>query len=233
MCLCCRFDSHLPRSLPPRPQEWDGLLRVCFVRKNKTLNACFNSKSVLQLLERNYRVLCAASTPPKVRPTRKRSHALGLLHCSCRRLLTHRRCSCLLPRPRPFQPTLTSRRLCLALWRRRVTTRSERGTWTRTIFLRTWRMAAARAEGPRSVLPALMLVQRFMPRHPFPPPQPAPGIQRKGHPLSIAAVGQLRQCLRLAFLLQTQLTAALAINALPPLHYARHQGTLHCILYVV
>jgi 18S rRNA (adenine1779-N6/adenine1780-N6)-dimethyltransferase len=39
---------------------------VCFVRKNKTLGACFNSKSVLQLLERNYRVLCAASTPPKV-----------------------------------------------------------------------------------------------------------------------------------------------------------------------
>ena len=40
--------------------EWDGLLRVCFVRKNKTLRASFlGTKEVLSILERNYRTWCA------------------------------------------------------------------------------------------------------------------------------------------------------------------------------
>lgn len=41
-------------------EEWDGMLRVCFVRKNKTLRASWlGSKEVLAMCERNYRVWCA------------------------------------------------------------------------------------------------------------------------------------------------------------------------------
>lgn len=43
----------------PRPnikfEEWDGLLRVCFLRKNKTIAAGFKTSSVLDALEKNYR----------------------------------------------------------------------------------------------------------------------------------------------------------------------------------
>ncbi|KAM0432415.1 hypothetical protein ACHAPT_004959 [Fusarium lateritium] len=40
--------------------EWDGLLRVCFVRKNKTLRASWlGTKEVLSMVERNYRTWCA------------------------------------------------------------------------------------------------------------------------------------------------------------------------------
>lgn len=40
--------------------EWDGLLRVCFVRKNKTLRASWlGTKEVLTMVERNYRTWCA------------------------------------------------------------------------------------------------------------------------------------------------------------------------------
>lgn len=58
-------ESSVVRLVPknPRPQisyeEWDGLLRVCFVRKNKTLRASFlGTTSVVDLLENNYRTWC-------------------------------------------------------------------------------------------------------------------------------------------------------------------------------
>ncbi|EDQ87015.1 uncharacterized protein MONBRDRAFT_27741 [Monosiga brevicollis MX1] len=56
-----------PRNPPPPVdfEEWDGLLRIAFIRKNKTLAACFHSKSVLKLLESNYRIFCAAAQPPR------------------------------------------------------------------------------------------------------------------------------------------------------------------------
>lgn len=38
--------------------EWDGLLRICFNRKNKTLSALFRKKKVLKLLETNYIAFC-------------------------------------------------------------------------------------------------------------------------------------------------------------------------------
>ncbi|KAJ8334635.1 hypothetical protein SKAU_G00402740 [Synaphobranchus kaupii] len=47
---------------PPPPvnfQEWDGLVRIAFIRKNKTLNAAFKSTAVEQLLEKNYRIHCS------------------------------------------------------------------------------------------------------------------------------------------------------------------------------
>lgn len=40
--------------------EWDGMLRICFVRKNRTMRASWlGTKEVLGLIERNYRVWCA------------------------------------------------------------------------------------------------------------------------------------------------------------------------------
>ncbi|EDO44370.1 predicted protein [Nematostella vectensis] len=47
---------------PPPPvnfKEWDGLVRIAFVRKNKTLSACFNSRPVLEVLEKNYKIHCS------------------------------------------------------------------------------------------------------------------------------------------------------------------------------
>ncbi|XP_078405260.1 dimethyladenosine transferase [Cetorhinus maximus] len=47
---------------PPPPvnfQEWDGLVRIAFVRKNKTLAAAFKSIAVERLLEKNYRIHCS------------------------------------------------------------------------------------------------------------------------------------------------------------------------------
>ncbi len=47
----------------PRPQisyeEWDGLLRIVFVRRNRTMQASFGSKAVLGMIENNYRTWCA------------------------------------------------------------------------------------------------------------------------------------------------------------------------------
>lgn len=61
-----QVESNVVRIVPknPRPQisyeEWDGLLRVCFVRKNKTLRASFiGATSVMEMLESNYRTWCA------------------------------------------------------------------------------------------------------------------------------------------------------------------------------
>ncbi|KJE97997.1 dimethyladenosine transferase [Capsaspora owczarzaki ATCC 30864] len=50
-----------PRNPPPpiNFQEWDGLVRITFVRKNKTLHAAFMSSAVLEMLDRNYRTFCA------------------------------------------------------------------------------------------------------------------------------------------------------------------------------
>lgn len=47
---------------PPPPvnfKEWDGLVRIAFVRKNKTLNACFSSRAVTEMLEKNYKIHCS------------------------------------------------------------------------------------------------------------------------------------------------------------------------------
>jgi len=38
-------------------KEWDGLLRLCFVRKNKTLGSIFKQKKVVKLLFDNYKTI--------------------------------------------------------------------------------------------------------------------------------------------------------------------------------
>ena len=56
-----KVDSSVVRIEPRHPapdvnfREWDGLLRLCFGRKNKTLGGIFRQKSTLELLESNYR----------------------------------------------------------------------------------------------------------------------------------------------------------------------------------
>lgn len=45
--------------------EWDGMLRICFVRKNRTMRASWlGTKEVLSMVERNYRVWCAMNNVP-------------------------------------------------------------------------------------------------------------------------------------------------------------------------
>lgn len=52
-----------PRNPPPDVnfKEWDGLLRICFIRKNKSLSATFKQTGVLELLKKNYQAYCALS----------------------------------------------------------------------------------------------------------------------------------------------------------------------------
>ncbi|KAI7551989.1 rRNA adenine dimethylase [Hortaea werneckii] len=61
-----QVESNVVRITPksPRPQisydEWDGLLRIAFVRKNRVLRSAFlGTSSVMEMLEANYRTWCA------------------------------------------------------------------------------------------------------------------------------------------------------------------------------
>ncbi|THU61447.1 hypothetical protein C4D60_Mb07t23380 [Musa balbisiana] len=66
-----KVDSSVVRIEPRRPlppvsfKEWDGLMRLCFNRKNKTLGSIFRQKSVLSLLEKNYKTLQALQLTSK------------------------------------------------------------------------------------------------------------------------------------------------------------------------
>lgn len=61
-----QVESNVVRITPknPRPQisydEWDGLLRIAFVRKNRVLRSAFvGTNTVMDMLEANYRTFCA------------------------------------------------------------------------------------------------------------------------------------------------------------------------------
>jgi len=55
-----------PYDPPPQVNftEWDGLVRLCFTRKNKTLSAIFRTDSVTKMLEANYKTYCALNQIP-------------------------------------------------------------------------------------------------------------------------------------------------------------------------
>lgn len=55
-----------PRNPPPDVnfKEWDGMLRICFNRKNKSLSATFHQTAVLELLKKNYQAYCALANVP-------------------------------------------------------------------------------------------------------------------------------------------------------------------------
>ncbi|XP_021823547.1 ribosomal RNA small subunit methyltransferase-like [Prunus avium] len=65
-----KVDSSVVRIEPRKPpfevnqKEWDGFLRICFNRKNKTLGSIFRQKSVINLLEKNYKTLQALNLAP-------------------------------------------------------------------------------------------------------------------------------------------------------------------------
>jgi len=50
-----------PKNPPPPINfvEWDGLTRIAFLRKNKTLGAAFKQTSVLDMLQKNYKLHCS------------------------------------------------------------------------------------------------------------------------------------------------------------------------------
>ncbi|KAH6820345.1 Ribosomal RNA adenine dimethylase family protein [Perilla frutescens var. hirtella] len=60
-----KVDSSVVRIEPRKPlppvnfKEWDGLVRICFNRKNRTLGALFKQKNVLSMLEKNFKTLQA------------------------------------------------------------------------------------------------------------------------------------------------------------------------------
>lgn len=62
-----KVDSMVVKLVPRKPQpqidfrEWDGMLRVCFMRKRRTLYSNFTTKSVLHLLEHNYNAWARAT----------------------------------------------------------------------------------------------------------------------------------------------------------------------------
>lgn len=45
-------------------REWNGLLRICFTRKRRTLRSIFKKPSVLGMLEQNHKVACAFKGQP-------------------------------------------------------------------------------------------------------------------------------------------------------------------------
>jgi 18S rRNA (adenine1779-N6/adenine1780-N6)-dimethyltransferase len=65
-----KVDSRVVRIEPKNPPppvnfvEWDGLLRLLFTRKNKTLRAVLVTKNVLAMLESNMRTLKALKNEP-------------------------------------------------------------------------------------------------------------------------------------------------------------------------
>lgn len=48
-------------------QEWDGLLRIAFIRKNKTLHSVFRNKQVTERVKRNYLKICDAKNTPVIK----------------------------------------------------------------------------------------------------------------------------------------------------------------------
>ncbi|XP_042893032.1 probable dimethyladenosine transferase [Penaeus japonicus] len=60
-----KVESSVVRIEPKNPvpkinfSEWDGLLRIAFVRKNKTLASAFKQASVMQTLGKNYKTWCS------------------------------------------------------------------------------------------------------------------------------------------------------------------------------
>ncbi|KAG5518226.1 hypothetical protein PMAC_003022 [Pneumocystis sp. 'macacae'] len=53
--------------IPPPPisfEEWDGLLRICFIRKNKTILSGFKTSSILNMCEKNYNIWCSQNNIP-------------------------------------------------------------------------------------------------------------------------------------------------------------------------
>jgi 18S rRNA (adenine1779-N6/adenine1780-N6)-dimethyltransferase len=55
-----------PKNPPPPVNflEWDGLVRLCFGRKNKSLGGVFRNKKIIALMEKNYKTYCSLNNKP-------------------------------------------------------------------------------------------------------------------------------------------------------------------------
>ena len=82
----CQVDSSVVRIEPRHPgipvnfKEWDGMVRLCFGRKNKTLGGIFRTKTVMELIETNYKTYKALQVRPGVIPA-VRSLCTGVPPC--------------------------------------------------------------------------------------------------------------------------------------------------------
>lgn len=60
-----KVESSIIRMEPKNPlpsvnfMEWDGLMRICFMRKNKTLAAIFRKKAILKMVNKNLKTLAS------------------------------------------------------------------------------------------------------------------------------------------------------------------------------
>lgn len=60
-------------------QEWDGMVRLCFNRKNKTLAAIFRRKTVCQLVGDNFKTFCSLNSKVQRVGEREKRAALWVL----------------------------------------------------------------------------------------------------------------------------------------------------------
>lgn len=66
--FCLQVESSVVRIEPKNPvpkinfSEWDGLLRIAFVRKNKTLASAFKQASVMQVMAEDLLVVFVCMT---------------------------------------------------------------------------------------------------------------------------------------------------------------------------
>lgn len=70
---------------PPPPvdfDEWDGMVRILFSRKNKTAAACFKASGVYEMLEKNYRTVCSMRGTAVPADLNVRAAVEGLLESS-------------------------------------------------------------------------------------------------------------------------------------------------------
>ncbi|XP_001358667.2 probable dimethyladenosine transferase [Drosophila pseudoobscura] len=70
-----------PKNPPPPVNftEWDGLTRIAFLRKNKTLAATFKVSSVIEMLEKNYKVFRSLRNEPLEEDFNMQEKVIGIL----------------------------------------------------------------------------------------------------------------------------------------------------------
>ncbi|KAH8278435.1 hypothetical protein KR018_003262 [Drosophila ironensis] len=70
-----------PKNPPPPVNftEWDGLTRIAFLRKNKTLAATFKVSSVMDMLEKNYKLYCSLRNEPVEEGFSMQAKVIGIL----------------------------------------------------------------------------------------------------------------------------------------------------------
>jgi len=70
-----------PHNPPPQINftEWDGLLRLCFGRKNKTLRGIFKQDTCISLLEQNYKTFCSLNGTEPEEELDMKAKVLGVL----------------------------------------------------------------------------------------------------------------------------------------------------------